>query len=161
MDLTGETTIAAPPERVWAALIDPALLASLIPGCESMTGNPAEGYAITASRGVGSMTARLSGRIDLTEADPPRGCRLVAQGTGGAAGLARGTARIRLDPVAAGTRLSWTVRAEVGGRLAALPGIIVSAAARRVADGFVGRFKAAVEGTPPPARGWLGRLIGG
>lgn len=157
MNLIGETTIAAPPDIVWAALVDPEALTRLIPGCETMTGSPETGYDITVARGLGGMTARLSGRVDMTDVRPGRGCSLVAQGTGGAAGLARGTARILLAPDGEGTRLSWVIAAEVGGRLAALPRIVVDMAARRLADGFVSRFTASIEGRPAP-KGWLGRL---
>ena len=158
MDLTGDTRVAAPPAAVWAALIDPDLLCRLIPGCEAMTGDPERGYDITVARTLAGMTARLSGRIDMTEVAPAQGCLLHAQGTGGAAGLARGTARIALLPEGEGTRLSWVIAAEVGGRLGALPVFVVDAAARRLAAAFAERFCAEVEGRP--SRGWLGRLTG-
>ena len=61
MQITGEKVIAAAPEAVWAALIDPEFLKALIPGCESMTGSPVTGYDITVARSVGGMTARLTG----------------------------------------------------------------------------------------------------
>lgn len=160
MELRGETVVGAPPEAVWAALLDPERLKALIPGCESMTGDPACGYSITVARGVGAVAARLSGRIELSEMVPARSVLLHAQGTGGAAGLARGTARIRLEPVPEGTRLAWDIAAEVGGRLAALPRVLVEGAARRVADGFVDRFARSLDGRER-SRGWLSRLVGG
>ena len=161
MELSGDKVIAAPPEAVWAALIDPEFLGQLIPGCESMSGSPETGYDITVARSVGSMTARLSGRFDLTEIEPARGCLLTGEGRGGAAGLAKGTARIGLRPEGEGTRLSWDVGAELGGKLASLPNFVVSMAARKVADGFVERFTASIEGRKPGKKGWLGRLKGG
>lgn len=160
MDLSGDKLIAAAPEAVWAALIDPEFLKTLIPGCETMTGSPETGYDITVARGVGGMTARLSGRFDMTEVEPARGCLLTGEGRGGAAGLAKGTARIRLRPEGKGTRLSWDIGAELGGKLASLPGFVVTMAARKVADGFVERFTAAIEGREPGKKGWLDRLKG-
>ena len=160
MDLTGEKLIAAPPEAVWAALTDPEFLSRLIPGCETMTGSPETGYDITVARSVGGMTARLSGRFDMTEVVPARGCLLTGEGRGGAAGLAKGTARIGLRPEGVGTCLSWDIRAELGGKLAALPGFVVNMAARKVADGFVERFTAAIEARPGGKTGWLGRIVG-
>lgn len=161
MQLTGEKIIAASPEAVWAALIDPAFLKRLIPGCESMTGNPQDGYDVTVARKVGGLNARLAGRFDMSEVRPNRGCVLVGEGRGGAAGLAKGTALIDLHPEGEGTRLTWTIDAELGGRLAALPEFVVAMAARKVANGFAERFAAAVEGRPPQSRkGLLGRLTG-
>lgn len=160
MQLTGEKAIAAPPEVVWAALIDPDFLKALIPGCESMTGSPERGYDITVARSVGGMTARLTGFFDLSQVEPGRGCLLTGGGSGGAAGHAKGTARIRLLPEGEGTRLSWDIVTELGGKLASLPGFVVRLAAQKVADGFVERFAAAIEKRPVRKKGWLGRSKG-
>lgn len=160
MELSGAKVIAAPPATVWAALVDPSFLKGLVPGCESMRGSPAAGYDITVSRRVAGLEARMTGRFVLSEVEPARGCLLTGGGEGGAAGHARGTARIRLAPEGEGTRLSWDIRAEVGGKLAALPDFLVSMAASKVAAGFVERFAAAIEGRAPEWKGWLGRLAG-
>ncbi len=160
MDLTGAKTVAAPPDTVWAALIDPEFLRRLIPGCERMTGSPETGYDITVARKVGGMEARLTGRFVLSEVEPARGCLLTGEGQGGGAGHARGTARIRLRPEGNGTRLSWDITAELGGRLSAIPDFVVRLAANRVAEGFVERFAAAIEGRSPVRKGWLGKIAG-
>ena len=160
MQLTGEKTIAAAPEAVWAALIDPEFLKALIPGCESMTGSPETGYDITVARQVGGLTARLTGFFDLSEVEPGRGCVLSGGGSGGGAGHAKGTARIRLAPGGEGTRLSWDIAAELGGKLSSLPGFVVKLAAQKVADGFVERFAAAIEKRPVEKKGWRGRIVG-
>lgn len=160
MELTGEKVIAAPPDAVWAALLDPKVLRPLIPGCEAMTGSPGEGYDIAVTRGVGGLEARMTGRFTLSEVEPGRGCLLSGAGGAGGLGEARGTARIGLAPEGAGTRLSWDIAAELGGKLAKLPDILVNMAARKVADGFVERFAAAIENRAPEARtGWLGRIV--
>lgn len=161
MDLTGEKIVAAPPEAVWAALIDPEFLRKLIPGCESMTGSPDRGYDITVVRSVGGLEARMTGRFAMAEVVPGRGCLLSGTGEAGAVGDAGGTARIRLAPTAEGTLLSWDIDAELGGKLAAVPEFLVSIAARKVADGFVERFKNAIEGREPERKkSWLGKIGG-
>jgi carbon monoxide dehydrogenase subunit G len=149
MEMSGEARIGASPETVWAALTDPSVLCRLISGCESMTGDPLRGYDITVAQGVGTMRARLSGRLDLTEVAPGRGCLIHAEGRGGAAGLAAGTARIRFLPEPGGTRLTYAVEARLGGRLARVPGFVVRAVARRMVDTFFARFAAVVEGPAP------------
>jgi carbon monoxide dehydrogenase subunit G len=161
MELAGERTIAAAPDVVWAALIDPEFLRRLIPGCETMTGSPETGYDITVARSVGSLEARMTGRFTMSDVVPGRGCHLSGSGGAGSAGDARGTARIRLRPEGQGTRLGWEITAELGGKLAKVPDFMVGIAARKVADGFVERFSAAVEGREPGAgKGWLGHLAG-
>lgn len=161
MELTGEKIVAARPEAVWAALIDPEFLRKLIPGCESMTGNPERGYDITVVRHVGSLEARMTGRFTMAEVVPGGGCLLSGAGEAGAVGDARGTARIRLVAVGEETLLAWDIAAELGGKLAAVPEFLVNMAARKVADGFVERFKAAIEGREPERKkGWLGKIGG-
>ena len=160
MELTGDKAIAAPPATVWAALVDPAFLKGLVPGCEAMSGSPERGYDITVARSLGGMEARMTGRFTMSEVEPGRGCLLSGGGDGGAAGHARGTARVRLAPEGKGTRLSWEIEAELGGKLAALPDFLVVLAARKVADGFVERFAAAVEGREPERKGWFDRITG-
>jgi carbon monoxide dehydrogenase subunit G len=159
MRLTGSQIIAAPPDRVWEALIDPDLLKTLIPGCRSMSGNPASGYDVAAERSVGGVDVRMTGRIDLSDIRPGEGVLLHAAGEAGAFGGAKGTARIVLRPEAAGTRLGWDLDAQTEGRLAGFPRILVEAVASRVAHGFVERFAAAIEGREVK-KGWLSRLTG-
>lgn len=161
MQIAGSARIAAAPDAVWAALIDPAFLSRLIPGCERMSGSVEEGYAVTAARSVAGAEIRMTGRFALSEVQPGRGCLLTGSGEAAGAGGAHGTCRIALAPDGAGTRLSWDISAGTEGRLAKLPDFVVSMAARKVADGFVARFAAALEGREPAARtGLLGRLRG-
>lgn len=148
MELSGEARVAAAPGAVWDGLTDPALLGRLIPGCESMTGSPEDGYDLTVAQGVGGLSARLSGRFDLTDVEPGQGCRIAAEGRGAAAGLARGGARVRLLPDEAGTRIAYEVHAALGGRLSKVPAFIVRAVARRMVERFFDRFRAEVEGGP-------------
>lgn len=163
MHLTGEQFIAAPPQRVWEALIDPGLLAPLIPGCRSMSGNPASGYDIVAERSVAGVEVSMTGRIDLSDIRPGEGVRLHASGEAGRFGAARGTARIVLmserEGEREGTRLGWDLEAQTEGLLATFPRLVVESVARRVAHGFVERFAAAIEGREA-RRGWLSRLKG-
>lgn len=153
MRMAGQALIGAGPEVVWAGLTDPVLLARLIPGCEAMTGSADEGFSITVAQGVGALRARLAGRLDLSDVAPGQGCLIAGRGTGGAAGLAEGTARIRLLADGRGTRLCYEVDARLGGGLARLPTILVRSVAGRMVDAFFDRLRAEIEGGPRARRG--------
>lgn len=140
MQMTGEQHVAAPRARVWEALNDPAVLAACIPGCQSLEREGEDRFAAVAEVKIGPIGARFKGAVTLSEIDAPNSYVLSGQGNGGIAGNAKGRAQVRLADDGAGTRVSWTVDAEVGGRMAQLGGPIIDATARQLAGRFFQKF---------------------
>lgn len=140
MQMTGEQHVAAPRARVWEALNDPAVLAACIPGCQSLEREGDDRFAAVAEVKIGPIGARFKGAVTLSEIDAPNSYVLSGQGSGGIAGNAKGRAKVRLADDGAGTRVSWTVDAEVGGRMAQLGGPIIDATARQLAGRFFQKF---------------------
>ncbi len=149
MDMTGERRIPAPRDAVWAALNDPVVLRACIPGCESLEKTSDTDMTGTVAMKVGPISARFSGRVQLTDLDPPNGYRIVGEGAGGAAGFAKGGADVRLTEDGAFTVLDYAVQAQVGGKIAQLGARLVDATAKSMADAFFNRFVAEVAATPP------------
>ncbi|WP_163851306.1 CoxG family protein [Pseudooceanicola aestuarii] len=145
MNLNEDRLIAAPPGLVWDALLDPAVLRSCIPGCESLTGTPADGFAAVVTQKVGPVRARFQGEVSLSDMVPGEHLRLTGAGKGGAAGFARGGAVVTLAPEGPGTRLSYAVEAKVGGKLAQLGGRVIDGFTRKLADQFFVEFQSVVE----------------
>jgi carbon monoxide dehydrogenase subunit G len=148
MELTGEQTIPAPRERVWTALNDPEILKRCIPGCQDI--QKLSDTELTAKVGlaVGPVKATFNGRVTLSDLDPPNGYKISGEGQGGVAGFGRGSAVVRLSDDPAGTKLSYSADAAVGGKLAQIGSRLVEATARKLADEFFTRF--AAEFPPPP-----------
>ena len=151
MQMTGEQHVAAPRQRVWEALNDPAVLAACIPGCQSLEREGDDRFAAVAEVKIGPIGARFKGAVTLSEIDAPNSYVLSGQGSGGIAGNAKGRAQVRLADDGAGTRVSWTVDAEVGGRMAQLGGPIIDATARQLAGQFFRKFGEVVTGGLPAA----------
>lgn len=152
MQMTGTRTIAAPPDQVYAALLDPDVLMDCIPGCKEMSGSPDDGFNATVTQKVGPVKATFHGHVALGDRDAPHGLTLSGEGKGGPAGFARGGAKVALAPVPQGTELSYEVDAHVGGKLAQLGSRIVDAFAAKMADQFFTRFQDKVGGPlPDPA----------
>jgi len=140
MDITGEYRIAAPRERVWAALNDPETLKACIPGCETLSQvSPTEINARVVAK-VGPVRAAFDTRLQLTKLNPPVSYTLVGESKGGAAGFGRGTADVMLDVDGPVTVLRYTADFQVGGKLAQVGARLVSGVTRKTADDFFSAF---------------------
>jgi carbon monoxide dehydrogenase subunit G len=145
MDFTGRYVIAAAPQKVWEGLNDPAILKACIPGCEELEKNSPTDFIATARLKIGPLSAVFKGKVTLSDLDPPNRCRLSGEGQGGVAGFAKGGAEVVLTPDGAGTVLTYTAKASVGGKLAQIGQRLIDGAAKQIADDFFKRFAAALE----------------
>ena len=96
MDMAGERLISAPQNTVWSALNDPEILKACIPGCESLEATSENEMTAVAAVKLGPISAKFSGRVRLSDIDPPNGYTLSGEGKGGPAGFAKGAAKVRL-----------------------------------------------------------------
>ncbi len=148
MDLTGEYRIPAPREAVWKALNDPEILKQSIPGCEEIQKLSDTEMTAKVTAKVGPVKASFSGKVTLSDLDPPNGYKISGEGQGGVAGFARGGAEVRLKPdeTGAGTILTYTATAAVGGKLAQIGSRLIEGASKQMADQFFGKFAEVVGG---------------
>lgn len=147
MQMTGEQQIAAPRQKVWEALNDPAVLAQCIPGCQSLEREGGDRFVAVAEVKIGPIGARFKGNVQLSDIDAPNGYTITGSGNGGIAGSAKGGAKVRLsDAPGGGTLVSYEVEAEVGGRMAQLGGPIIDATAKNLAGKFFTKFGEVVSG---------------
>ncbi len=144
MDMSGEYRIAAPREVVWAALNDPDLLRECIPGCEEIEKTSPTEFIAKVTAKVGPVKARFTGKVNMTDLDPPNGYKIMGEGQGGAAGFAKGGAEVKLEADGPETNLRYTVSANVGGKLAQIGSRLIDATARKMAEEFFSRFAAVV-----------------
>ena len=175
MQMIDSRVIAAPPAVVWAALLDAEVLKASVPGCEELTGSVAEGYEAAVVQKVGPVKARFTGLVTFSDIVEGESLTLLGEGKGGAAGFAKGEAKVAIEPASLedggeGTKLSYQVDAKVGGKLAQLGSRIIDGFARKMADDFFARFADAVEGPKDaepeaeaedaPKKGWFKRMMG-
>lgn len=136
MQLQGTRHMAAPPAQVWAALNDAAVLQRCIPGCESVEDVSDQERRARVALKLGPVRARFDGRVLLSDVRPGESCTLAFEGSGGAAGFARGQSQVTLTPHGSGTTVGYTVEASVGGKLGQVGGRLIESAARGLADEF-------------------------
>ena len=149
MELSGDVSINAPRQRVWAALNDPQVLARCIEGVETLervSGDAGERFVGKMNAKVGPVRASFSGQVTLTDVKPPESYVLVGEGKGGVAGFAKGEAAVQLaEPTPETTMLSYQVKSSVGGKLAQLGARLIEGTAKGYAESFFTRLKTEVE----------------
>src|SRR5215468_3043952 len=169
MDMTGNQHIEAPRDVVWAALNDVEVLRQSIPGCQSIEKVSDTEMNAKVTLKVGPVKATFIGKVTLSDLDPPNGYTITGEGSGGAAGFAKGSAVVRLVEDTGATNLNYEVKAQIGGKLAQLGSRLIDATSKKLAAEFFEKFSEAVAPTPEAAtteaatsekkKGWFRRLI--
>ena len=165
MELIGSRIINADRATVWEGLNDPDVLKACIPGCSEMIRDEEGDFTAIVTQKVGPVKATFKGAITLTEIVPQESYTITGEGKGGAAGFAKGGARVSLADVEGGTELSYEVEARVGGKLAQIGSRLVDGFAKKMADKFFENFQTALEGSDESdepeekKKGWLKRLV--
>jgi uncharacterized protein len=140
MTMNGSVILPADRTMVWAKLNDPDVLKICIPGCQSLERAGDNGFAAIAKVKVGPVSATFKGSVELTDIDPMNSYRISGSGEGGAAGFAKGGAKVTLTDAPEGCQLSYDVEANVGGKLAQLGGRLIDGVAKKMADQFFANF---------------------
>ncbi len=141
MKMSGEVALPADRQTVWNKLNDPEVLKACIPGCQTLEKSGENGFAALVKLKVGPVSATFKGNVELTDLDPPNGYKIGGTGEGGIAGFAKGGATVRLaDADGGGTKLSYDVEANVGGKIAQLGARLIDGVAKKNADQFFASF---------------------
>ena len=144
MDMTGEYRITAPRQKVWDALNDPEILKQCIAGCQELEKTSDTEFSARVHTRVGPVSAKFTGKVELSDIDPPNGYRISGEGQGGVAGFAKGGAVVKLAEDGAETVLTYEANATVGGKLAQIGSRLIDSTARKMADDFFRKFAEAV-----------------
>ncbi|MGN6582910.1 MAG: SRPBCC family protein [Rhizobiaceae bacterium] len=141
MNMEGQEQIQAPVEKVWQALNDPDVLKDCIPGCENLEKKSDTEFAATVSLKIGPIKARFQGAVELKNLNPPNSYTIEGEGKGGIAGFAKGGADVALTADGAdATILKYTVKADVGGKIAQLGSRLIDSTSKKLASQFFENF---------------------
>ncbi|MDB5397002.1 MAG: carbon monoxide dehydrogenase [Rhodospirillales bacterium] len=149
MDMKGEFRIPLPQALVWRALNDPEILKASIPGCDELIRESDTSFKGKISAAVGPVRAKFAGHATLSDIDAPNGYRLTGSGSGGAAGMVKGGAIVRLVSDGDATMLHYEAHAQVAGKLAQIGSRLVDMAAKKMTDEFFGNFVRRLEHAAP------------
>ena len=138
MKVSGNAVVQASVDQVWEAMLDPAVLARTLPGCESLSLVGENHYAIQLSLGVGSITGTYAGECRLSDLERPQRLRLHIECAGGP-GSVSGDVAVQLVAVDGGTtRVEFDAEATVTGVIGGVGQRMLGAVARRTAAQFFG-----------------------
>lgn len=152
MRITGSAVLEAPVEKVWDAILDPAVLARTIPGCDSLATVGQDRYAMTVTAGVAAIKGTYTGEVALSDKVAPESMTLRASGAG-APGTIEADVRVRLSPNGSGgTEVGYEADASVGGAVGGVGQRMLAGVTRKMAGQFFAALDADIAGvTVPPA----------
>ncbi len=135
MDISGSYTFNAPPDRVWALLMDPAVLSSCIPGCEGFEPDGDDRYRVTMTVGMAAITGTYNGTVVLVDKVPQTSYGLVVEGQG-RPGFVKGTSAVRLRAEGETTAVDVTAAVQTGGAIARIGQRLIGSVAKMMMDRF-------------------------
>lgn len=140
LEFSGAPEIAAPPQRVWARLMDPSFVASCVPSVEKVEALDETHYRVVSAFGAGSIKLRFELDVELADIRPHRSARMLVRGKapGSAVHVETSVELEPLDPKR--TRLSWKALATVHGTAASVGARLLKGTAKKLTDGFWKRF---------------------
>jgi carbon monoxide dehydrogenase subunit G len=135
MKIEGTQIINAPRDRIFAALIDPAILQKCIPGCEQLEKIGDNQYSAKLTAGVGPVKGVFTATVSLQDIIAPEHYKLVVEGKG-QPGFVKGSGELNLKDVGGATEIQYTGDVNVGGLIASVGQRMIQATANLLAARF-------------------------
>lgn len=135
MKVEGSHTLAAPRARVFQALTNPATVAKLLPGCETLEPAGADTFRVKMKLGLAALSGAYEGTVKLSEQRPPEHLRLGVSGRG-PWGFADGDGTLDLVEAGGRTEIRYAGELKVGGMIASVGQRLLDGAARMVINQF-------------------------
>lgn len=135
MKISGNYTLSAPQEKVYALMQDPVVLARAIPGCEGLEKIGDDEYRMKMKMALASFSGAFEGKVRITDQAPPSSFRLVVEGSG-KLGFMKGDGLLKLSASGEGTEVAYEGDAQVGGTMAAVGQRLIDGTARMMIKRF-------------------------
>jgi carbon monoxide dehydrogenase subunit G len=127
--------VPCPPEKAYAMMQDPAILAQAIPGCRTLERSGEGEYKLTLKVVLASLAGDFEGLVRLSDTVPPVSFHMLVEGTG-KMGFLKGDGVLTLAAIPEGTQVVYEGDAQIGGRMAAVGNRMIDAAARLLIKRF-------------------------
>ena len=141
MKISGSHTVAAEPDRAYAMLQDPEVLAQAMPGCESLEKTGEDEYRIKLKMVIAAISGSFEGKVRISEKTPPVSFRLEVDGTG-KIGFVKGGGLLTLAARGEGTMVTYDGEVQIGGTIAAVGQRLIDTTSKMMIKKFFERLAA-------------------
>jgi uncharacterized protein len=131
MNIEGTHLFDAPQELVWRMLLDPVVLAKVMPNCQALEKTGEGEYEGKMKIQVGPVQGVFQGKVTLSDLQEPNSYHMHVQGKG-PAGVVDGEGAVRLEAVDGKTLMNYTGEAKVSGRIASIGQRLMDTSARAI-----------------------------
>lgn len=143
MDFSGNRRITAPRLQVFQALLNPKVLKGCVPGCEKaeFVDLPIGQYLeLIVSPNIPGLRGPYAIHLHTEDAVEPSHVVLVAEPSS-SIGSVKARCAVILNEIAEGTDLIYDAHAEMEGKIAAIPDLILKGAVKGAVDHFFKNFE--------------------
>ena len=135
MKVAGTSSLPVTPERAYALLQDPDVLAKCIPGCEGLDRVAEDEYAMRMKMGIASISGRFDGKVRISEKNPPVSFRMSVEGAG-KIGFMKGDGVITLSAADSASNVQFEGDVQVGGTIANVGQRLIETTAKMIIKRF-------------------------
>jgi carbon monoxide dehydrogenase subunit G len=146
--IEGTFKVAAPRSEVWRQITHPGLMASCIPGCESIETLSPTRYGARMAVGIGPIKATFNLVVEVTKEEPPERVYCTTRGEEGSrASMVSAESMVALTALdAATTQVDYSSEVSMSGRLGKFGLGVMKKKAAAMGDEFVAAFRSRIEG---------------
>ncbi|MCC6453570.1 MAG: carbon monoxide dehydrogenase subunit G [Caldilineaceae bacterium] len=149
MNIEGTYEFDAPQELVWNMLLDPVVLAKVMPNCQALEKVGEGEYEGKMKIQVGPVQGLFQGKVTLANLNPPESYRMQVQGKG-PAGIVDGEGDVRLEAVEGKTIMHYAGEARVSGKIASIGQRLMDTSARAITKQSLENLEKQIEAVQNP-----------
>jgi carbon monoxide dehydrogenase subunit G len=131
MEIQGTHQFKAPISKVWDALLDPAVLATALPGGDQLERVGENDYKAAMNVKVGPVQGRFDGKVTITDIVEHQSYHMVVSGSG-TPGFLNGEGSLNFAENEDGTLLTYTGDVQIGGRIATVGQRLIDSTAKSI-----------------------------
>jgi carbon monoxide dehydrogenase subunit G len=151
LKISGNYVVPVPPERAYALLQDPVILAKCMPGTDHLAKIGEDEYEMKMKMVIASISGLFAGKVKIADPNPPLSFKLVVEGSG-KIGFVKGEGVLNLSPAGdPSTDVKYEGDVQVGGTIAAVGQRLLDATSKLIIKKFFQKFSEAAQAPDPAA----------